>query len=74
MPAFIVFQQNDDGSLMQTGALVEAKTRDAAVDAVRTTAGTFVAVLADGFRPRTYYAAPKPPAAPKPTQQQGGQV
>jgi hypothetical protein len=67
MPHFIVFKQSADGTSWQpvSPEAVEAANYDAACEAARTTAGTFVAVLADRFRPRTYYAPPKPPAAPK---------
>ncbi len=64
MPAFIVFTQSDDGvSWLQVGQPIDAPSADAAINAARTTAGTFVAVLARGFRPRTHYA---PPRAVKP--------
>jgi hypothetical protein len=73
MPAFIVFKQNDDRSWTQvtdhygrsaedkatTPEATEAANADAAIEAVRTTAGTFVAVLVRGFRPRTHFAPPR---------------
>jgi hypothetical protein len=66
MPHFIVFRESPDGAWAPiTAEAVEAATYDAACEAARTTPGTFVAVLADRFRPRTYYAPPKPPAQPK---------
>jgi hypothetical protein len=72
MPHFIVFQQNPQGSWDQvTEGAVEAVNADAAIEQARSTAGTFVAVLVRGFRPRTLFAPPKPPAAPK---QQGGAI
>jgi hypothetical protein len=60
MGSYIVFQQNPQGSWdpIAEGA-VEAPTADAAIEAARTTAGTFVAVLVRGFRPRTHFALPR---------------
>jgi hypothetical protein len=66
MPAFIVFQQTADGSWHQIPEPIDAATADRAIEAVRTTAGTFVAVLVRSFRPRTHYAPPKPPREAKP--------
>jgi hypothetical protein len=64
---YLVFQQGQNSGWVQiTPEPVDAPTADAAIEAARTTAGTFVAVLVRGFRPRTHYAAPRPPAAPKP--------
>lgn len=75
MASFIVFKQieggNDAGAWDPiSGGAVEAATADAAIESTRTTAGTFVAVLVRGFRPRTHYAPPRPPAAPKPATSQ----
>jgi hypothetical protein len=64
--SYIVFKQSDDGTAWTQPQTVEAPNGDAAIEQVRTTAGTFVAVLARGFRPRTHYAPPRPPAAQKP--------
>lgn len=66
MPHFIVFKENPDGAWAPiTGEAVEAVTADAAIEQARQSAGTFVAVLVRGFRPRTHYAPPKPAAAPR---------
>jgi hypothetical protein len=71
MPAFIVFQQTADGTWAQiTEGAIEAATADAAIEQARSSAGTFVAVLVRSFRPRTHYAPPRPPAAPKPREVQ----
>lgn len=68
MAGYIVFQQIPDGAWQQvTEGAVEAATADAAIEQARTTAGTFVAVLVRGFRPRTHFAAPKPATKPKET-------
>jgi len=71
MSTYIVFKQieggNDAGAWDPiTMEAIEAATADAAIEAARATPGTFVAVLVRGFRPRTHYAAPRAPAAPKP--------
>lgn len=65
MASFIVLKQIEEGN--DRGAwdpvsmsAVEATNADAAIEATRTTAGTFVAVLVRSFRPRTHYAPPKP--------------
>jgi hypothetical protein len=62
---YIVFQQGQNDGWVQIGDAVEATTADAAIEQARTTAGTFVAVLVRSFRPRTHYAPPRPPAAPR---------
>lgn len=66
MPAFIVLKQTEGGNTWEplSGDAVEAVTADAAIEATRTTPGTFVAVLVRSFRPRTHYAPPKT-ATPK---------
>jgi hypothetical protein len=64
--SYLVFKQSDtDDSWTRVGEAVEAATADAAIEQVRTTPGTFVAVLVRSFRPRTHYAPPRPPAAPR---------
>jgi len=66
---YLVFKQNPDDLevwVQISPSAVEAPTADAAIEAARSTAGTFVAVLVRGFRPRTHYAPPRAPAAPKP--------
>ncbi len=57
--SYIVFQQgqNEGWTILAT---VEAPTADAAIEQARTGPGTFVAVLARSFRPRTHYTPPKP--------------
>ncbi len=45
-------------------ATVESVNADAAINQARTGPGTFVAVLARGFRPRTHYAPPREAAKP----------
>jgi len=62
---YIVFKENEDGSWTQVG-LTTAATKDAAIAAVRTSAGTFVAVTAQTFTPRTFAVPPRAPATPKP--------
>ncbi len=68
MPAFLVFQRAEGpDAWQQVGPqAVESPTADAAIETARTGPGTFVAVLARSFRPRTHYTPPRPPAAPKP--------
>ena len=63
---YIVFQQGENEGLTRVG-LVVAATKDAAVSAVRTTAGTFVAIPAQSLVSRTFAVPPRAPAAPKPT-------
>lgn len=64
---YIVFRQNEDGSWTQAG-ITTAATKDAAVASVRASAGTFVAISAQSFTPRTFAVPPRPAAAPKPSQ------
>jgi hypothetical protein len=65
---YIVFQEGTDGQLVPVpNGIVEAATRDAAIAAVRTTAGTFVAILAQSLTSRTFAVPPRSPAVPKPT-------
>ncbi len=45
-------------------SLAPAATADAAIEQVRKGPGTFVAVLARGFRPRTHYTGPRDTAQP----------
>ncbi len=63
---YIVFMQNEEGYWTPLlGAMaVQAATADAAIEAARTGPGTFVAVLARGFRPRTHYTAPRDTTKP----------
>ncbi len=67
--SYIVFQQilerpADSSSAWTLLDTVEAATADAAIEQVRKGPGTFVAVLARGFRPRTHYTGPRDTAQP----------
>ncbi len=62
--SYIVFQEDTDGD-WKFLASVDAPTADAAIEQARTGPGTFVAVLARSFRPRTHYAGPREAAKPR---------
>lgn len=64
--AYIVFKQTEAGDWtpLLNAMAVQAVTADAAIEAARTTPGTFVAVLARGFRPRTHYTGPRDAISP----------